>query len=58
MIRKIHAIAILCVLVMLYFSGCISNNNGGGQQALDRDGDSYPDNVDDFPNDSTLHKKI
>ena len=46
-------IAILCILAVLCLSGCIGN--GGKQQALDSDGDGYPDNVDDFPNDANLH---
>lgn len=47
--------AILCILVVLCLSGCIGGNGGGEQQALDSDGDGYPDNIDDFPNDANLH---
>jgi len=50
-------IAIMVVSIGL-LSGCTEDNTyEENTEIIDTDGDGYPDNEDDFPNDSNLHKK-
>ena len=58
--RKIGMMLIAIMVVSIgLLSGCTEDNTyEENTEIIDTDGDGYPDNEDDFPNDLNLHKKI
>lgn len=51
--KKIRIFGIIILLLMVVLSGCNEET-----EINDRDGDGYLDEIDDFPDDINLHKKI
>jgi len=51
--KQLLIVGIIIILLTVGLSGCNEET-----KIEDTDGDGYPDDIDDFPNDTNLHEKI